>query len=95
MGSDELGEALSEVEKYGFRRDSFPLSLGNHIILILHNDGYEDEEHRLSLHLGISCRNCYKYTVIRGRSSGMAWAKRHVQDAKVLALGRLAREDCE
>lgn len=64
----DLKDHLNEVEKYAFRRDTFPRSYnGHHIVLIRNDANISDEDSRLVFDLSLHCVRCNEGSQISGR----------------------------
>jgi len=94
LGSrDELDAQLTRVEKYGYKRDYFPLTWNGHNVILLVNDSYETDDKRIHLHLTLYCAGCFEEHGIRGTIEPAS--SEHLQIIKLIPLGYFYLNDCQ
>lgn len=54
-----LSEVLQNLREYGFSEDFFPVTINNHSLRLISNEGFEKEESQyIDIDIGVWCEHC-------------------------------------
>lgn len=92
----QQSEHNQRVEKYGWPRGAFPVTVYGHRVDVLKNDAHFKEDGRLFFHLTLYCRDCLADSGISHRlPDDEAEPLRQLAKAKDVAFKDFKYTDCE